>query len=121
VLRGRFVNLFDPELTPQRSIVLEPGKRVFLLDLDAVKSPRPQLLASACKALLTKQEGARMTWTIEGVGETPAIVLISSTRRPRSVQMDQQALDSFTFNEAEGLLYVRFTNKSRPRNLTLEL
>ena len=120
LLKGRFVNLFDPELAPQHRIVLEPGKRVFLLDLDIVKSPKPQLLASACKALLTKKEGTGITWTVEGVGETPALVLISSTTRPRSVQMDQQALDSFTFNEAEGLLYVRFMNESRPRNLTIE-
>jgi hypothetical protein len=121
VLRGRFINLFDSELAPQRSIVLEPGKRVFLLDLDSVKSPRLQLLASGCKALLTKQEETRMTLAVEGVSDTPAIVLISSTYRPRSVQLDQQALESFTFNEAEGLLYVRFTNQSRPRYLTIEL
>jgi len=121
VLRGRFVNLFDSELAPQHSIVLEPGKRVFLLDLDTVKSPRPQLLASGCKALLTKQEGTQITFTVEGIGDTPAIVLISSTQRPRSVQLQQKTLDSFTFNEAEGLLYVRFPNESRPRNLTIEL
>jgi hypothetical protein len=119
-LKGRFVNLFDSELAPQHNIVLEPGKRVFLLNLDAVQSSRPQLLASACKALLTKQDGTRMTWAVEGVGDTPAIVMISSTQPPRSVQMDQQVLDSFTFNQAEGLLYVRFMNESRPRHLAIE-
>jgi hypothetical protein len=119
-LKGRFVNLFDSELAPQHSLVLEPGKRVFLLDLAAVPSPRPQLLASACKALLTKQDGTRMTWAVEGVGDTPAIVMISSTKPPRSVQLDQQALDSFTFNQAEGLLYVRFMNEPRPRHLAIE-
>ena len=120
MLKGRFVNLFDPELALQRNIVLEPGKRVFLLDLDAVKSSKPQLLASACKALLTKRNGNVMTWTVEGVGETPAVLLISSTKPPRSVQLNQQTLDSFKFNNAEGLLYVRFTNQSQPRNLAIE-
>jgi hypothetical protein len=47
-------------------------------------------------------------------------VLIASTTPPRSVQMDQQALDSFAFNKADGLLYVRFMNESRPRSLTIE-
>ena len=61
-----------------------------------------------------------MTWTVEGVGDTPAILLISSAKPPRSVQLDQQALDSFTFNKAEGLLYVRFKNESRPRDLAIE-
>jgi hypothetical protein len=120
VLKGRFVNLFDSELAVQRDILLEPGRRVFLLDLEAVKASKPQLLASACKALLTKQNGNVMIWTVEGVGDTPAILLISSAKPPRSVQLDQQALDSFTFSKAEGLLYVRFQNESRPRNLTIE-
>jgi hypothetical protein len=119
-LEGRFVNLFDPELAPQRSILLGPGKRVFLLDLDTWRSPQPRLLASACKALLMEQDGTRMTWTVEGVGDTPAIVLISSAKLPRSVRLDQQALDSFTFNKVESLLYVRFMNESRPRHLAIE-
>jgi hypothetical protein len=119
-LKGRFIDLFDSELALQRSILLEPGKRVFLLDLDVMKSSQPRLLASACKALLTKRDGKRMTWTVEGVGDTPAMLLISSAKPPRSVQLDQQALDFFTFNKAEGLLYVRFMNESRPRDLAIE-
>jgi hypothetical protein len=119
-LKGRFVNLFDSELAVQRSVSIEPGQRIFLLDLDALKSSRPQLLASACKALLTKREGKVMTWTVEGVDNTPAIVLISSTKPPGSVRLDEQALDSFTFNNTEGLLYVRFMNEARPRDLAVE-
>jgi hypothetical protein len=119
-LKGRFVNLFDPELAVQRSIALEPGKRIFLLDLDAMKSPQARLLASACKALLTKQDSTRLTWTVEGVAATPAIVLISTTRRPRSIQLDQQPLDSHKFDDAQGLLTIRFTNESRPRDLVIE-
>jgi hypothetical protein len=103
----------------QRNISLEPGKRIFLLYLDAVKSERPQLLASACKALLMKRDGKGTTWTVEGIGNTPAILLISSAKPPRSVQLDQQALDSFTYDAAEHLLYVRFPNEARPRNLAI--
>jgi hypothetical protein len=118
-LQGRFVNLFDSELGVQRTIMLEPGRRVFLLDLDSLKSPGPQLLASACKALLTRREGTVLSWTVEGVGDTPAILLISSTKPPRSVQLDQKALDSFTYNAEERLLHVRFSNEARPRNLDI--
>jgi hypothetical protein len=119
VLKGRFVNLFDSELSPQHRIVLDPGKRVFLLDLDTVKSQEPQLLASACKALLTRREESLMNWTVEGVGDTPAILLISSTKPPRSIQLDQRTLDSFTYNAEERLLHVRFSNEARPRNLAI--
>ncbi len=119
VVKGRFVNLFDPELKVQRSVVLTPRARVFLLDLDAVKSERPRLLASACKALPAKRDDGAAAWTVEGVGDTPAIVLISSAKPPRSIQLDQQTVESFTYDAAERLLYVRFPNEARPRNLVI--
>jgi hypothetical protein len=120
VLNGRFVNLFDPELKVQTAVALKPGARVFLLDLDARKSAGPTLLASACKALLTRRDTGSPAWTVEGVGNTPALLLFSTTKAPRSIQLEQKPLDTFTFNAAEGLLYVRFPNEARPRDLQLE-
>jgi hypothetical protein len=120
LLEGRFVNLFDPELKVQRSIALKPGTRVFLLDLDAMKSASPRLLASACKALPAKTEKGSATWTVEGVGETPAILLISTAQPPRSILLEHQPLNSFTYDSAEGLLYIRFPNEARPRDLVVE-
>ena len=66
VLTGRFVNLFDPTLAVQRAVTLAPGVRAFLLDLDTVKSNRPKLLASACKALPATIDEHLATWTVEG-------------------------------------------------------
>ena len=119
-LKGRFVNLFDPELKVQTSVALKPGARVFLLDLDAVKSAAPRLLASACKALPATRKDGALAWTVEGIGNTPAIVLLAAAKAPRSIQLDQKALDTFTFNAADGLLYVRFPNEARPRELVVE-
>ncbi len=120
VLKGRFVNLFDPELKVQRSVALTAGARVFLLNLDAVKSAGPRLLASACKALPVKRDEGSAAWTVEGVGDTPAIVLMATAKAPRSIQLELQPLDSFTYDAAEGLLYIRFPNEARPRNLSVE-
>jgi hypothetical protein len=103
----------------QRSIELKAGARVFLLDLDAGKSPNPRLLAAACKALPLQRE-AGLAWTVEGIGETPAILLISTAKPPRSVELEEKPLDTFTYDSAEGLLYVRFKNESRPRKLSVE-
>ncbi len=120
LLTGRFINLFDPELNVQRSVTLKAGSRIFLLDLDAVKSDKPTLLASACKALpSTNEANHQLTWTVEGVGKTPAIVLISSTKPPRSVLLDQRPLSSFAYDAHEGLLRVRFPNEARPRTLVV--
>lgn len=120
VFKGRFLNLFDPELKLLTSFTLAPGSRAFLLDLDAVKSAQPAVLASACKATPSRQGEHLTSWTVEGAGETPGLVLISSAKAPVSIRLDQQALDSFTYNATEGLLYVRFPNEPRPRELTVE-
>jgi len=118
-LQGRFVNLFDPELKVQRSIKLSPGARIFLLDLDALKLGKPRLLASGCRALLTRHDDGASAWIVEGVGNSPAIMLISTAKPPRSIQLDQQPLDSSSYDAAEGLLYLRFPNEARPRNLVV--
>jgi hypothetical protein len=120
VLTGRFVNLFDAELKVQQSVELKPGTRVFLLDLDFVKPNGPRLLASACKALPTKHDDQALAWTVEGIGETPAILLISSTKPPRSIALDHQRIDSYAYDAIQGLLRIRFPNEARPRNLVVE-
>jgi hypothetical protein len=118
---GRFVNLFDSELRVQRSIELKAGTRVFLLDLDTVNTSSPRLLAAACKALpIRRDDDASLAWTVEGVADTPGIVLISTAKPPRSILLEQKPLDSFTYDTAEGLLTIRFPNEARPRELVVE-
>ena len=119
LLRGRFVNLFDSELKVQRTVALDPNARVFLLDLEVLKSNGPRLLASACKALPEKSAGGTMAWTVEGIGNTPAIMLFSTSKPPNAVTLDQEPLTSFNFDANERLLYVRFPNEARPRNLVV--
>ena len=61
-----------------------------------------------------------MAWTVEGIGETPAVLLISTAKPPRSIRLEQQPLDSFSYDRSEGLLYIRFPNEARPRELVVE-
>jgi hypothetical protein len=118
-LTGRFINLFDPHLRLQQAVTLTPNSRCFLLDLDAVKSPTPRLLASACKALPLKVEPGVFSWTVEGVAGTPAIVLIATSQAPAAVTLEGAVLTDFTHSAADGLLHIRFPNESRPRVLTV--
>jgi hypothetical protein len=120
VLTGRFVNLFDPGLKLQKSVTVDPASRLFLLDLDAVKSRSPRLLASACKALPLKQKDGALAWTVEGIGATNAVVLIASSKAPKSIQLDGTGLTDFSYSAEEGLLHIRFPNEARPRVLLVE-
>lgn len=119
-LRGRFVNLFDPELRVQNTIQLKPGERFLLRDLEAERSRKPQLIASGCKALALKQDTKSAAYAVEGVGNTRAIVLVNSAKRPRSIVLASQPMTDFTYSETEQLLWIRFANEARPRELTIQ-
>ena len=118
-LRGRFINLFDPELRVERTLELGPGSRFFLRDLTFERSPYPEVLASACKALPLRRDHHALVLAVEGVANTPAIVLISAPAPPRSVTLAGEAVKDFRYSDADQLLWIRFNNEARPRQLVL--
>jgi hypothetical protein len=119
-IRGRLVNLFDPELRVQKAVTLVPGSRFFLVDLDAVRGSQPQVVVSACKALPAKRGAHRLSMTVEGVVDTPAVVLLRVPTAPRFVTLAGQPLVNFEYAAEDRLLWIRFTNEARPRELTIE-
>jgi hypothetical protein len=114
------VNLFDPELRVKKAVTLAPGSRLFLVDLEALRGRQPQVVASACKALPAKRSARSFSTTVEGVVNTPAVVLLRAPKAPRSVTLSGQPLESFEYAAGGRLLWVRFTNEARPRELTIE-
>jgi hypothetical protein len=114
VLSGHFVNLFDSELRMQTNIQIEPGKRYFLRDLDAAKGRQPQILASAARALVTQQAHDQISFAVEGVANTPGLVLLRSPQVPKSITQGGQAVQNFEYSPAEKLLRIRFTNQAQP-------
>jgi hypothetical protein len=119
-LHGRFVNLFDSELRVQNDISIVPGSRWFLLDLDAVHNDRPHLLASAGKALLKAQKDDQIRFVVQGVGETPAGLLLESSKAPRAVTLDGKNVTTFDYSAKERLLWIHFENEAAPRELAVQ-
>jgi hypothetical protein len=119
-IRGRLVNLFDPELRVQQAVTLEPGSRFFLVDLDAVRSRQPQVIASACKALPGNRGAQSFSMTVEGVVNTPAVLLLCAPLAPRSLTLAGQPLTTFHYSAENRLCWIRFTNEAKPRELTIE-
>jgi len=58
--------------------------------------------------------------TVEGVGNTPAILLLHSLKPPREVTLAGQAVKDFEYSVAEKLLWIRFPNQARPRELAVQ-
>jgi hypothetical protein len=120
ILRGHFVNLFDPELRALDTVQISPGSRFFLRDLDTAHGDEPQLLASACKALPEKSPGKSLHYRVEGVAETPAVMLFRVALPPKSVTLDGQSVEPVEYSKTSGLLWIRFANEAKPRTLVLE-
>ena len=120
VLNGRFVNLFDSELRVRDQVTLDSGSRQFLLDLDAAHSRKPHLLASACRAVPGAETGKQMSFTVEGVADTPAIMLLESSKPPQAVTLDGKVLTTFEYSAKEHLLWIHFDNTAVPRELTVQ-
>jgi hypothetical protein len=120
ILRGRFVNLFDAELQVQKEISIVPNSRWFLLDLDAARTGQAHLLASACMALPKKQTLNQASFTVEGIDKTPAIILLESTKTPRTVTLDGTKVTTFEYSAKEQLLWIHFENSAEPRELTIQ-
>jgi hypothetical protein len=121
-VKGRFINLFDADLRLRTSVTLEPNSRFFLLDLDAVaQDGQPRLLASACKALPLKREKQTLSFTVEGVAGTPAVVLLQvPTGAPAAVTLVGQPVEQVEYAKEDRLLWIRFENTSAPRELELK-
>jgi hypothetical protein len=119
VLRGRFVNLFDPELRVRDGVTLTPGARFFLLDLEKVRARHPTVLASACNACPGKRDGSSYSWTVEGVADTPAEVLLRASTEPRSITLSGQPVKDYQYSAADRVLWVKFDNTAMPRELSV--
>jgi hypothetical protein len=119
-LRGRFINLFDSELSLQREVTLAPATRFVLLDIDAPEVADRALLAAGCRAVVQKQGGDAISVLVEGVANTPGAALFRAARAPRSVLLAGQALDTVRYDAGQNLLWVRFTNEAAPRELSVQ-
>lgn len=118
-LKGPFVNLFDPQLGVQEKLELPPRSRFLLLDLAAANKGPARVLASSCKTLPRTADKNTLSFTVEGIVGTPGIVLLRYPgESPKTVTLDGQAVGAVDFSKANQLLWVRFTNESRSRELT---
>jgi hypothetical protein len=121
ILRGRFVDLFDAQLRVQTEIRIEPGGRYLLRDLEWMPDSQPGVLESACKAMITQRDGKSMSLAVEGVGETPAVILLGGVKAlPRSMTLDGEPIKGVDYSGKDKLLWIRFANEARPRVLSVQ-
>jgi hypothetical protein len=110
VLRGRYLNLFDPELAVQNTITIAAGNRMLLLDLNRVKGSRPQVVAAACRIRDEHSSDYTLEFRADGIADTKAIVAVSTRVAPSEVLVAGQPLPRSDYSYAEGVLRMHFQN-----------
>ncbi len=119
-LEGRFTSLLDSELKIVREVRLTPGSRFLLMDLDALANDKPHLVAAAGKHRPVRLEKEGASFMVEGVADTPGIVLLGGIKRtPQSVTLEGEKLETCAYSPPDQLLWIRFRHLSSPRELTV--
>ncbi len=119
-LEGRFINLFDPQLSLEKAISIAPGSRYFLLNVEKLTGDQPRVIASACKVGEEKISETEYRCRVEGIDRTEAVVLLRWGEKPGKISLDGKPLEPEGYDAQNGLLWLRFPNESHPRELVIE-
>jgi hypothetical protein len=84
-LRGKLIDLFDPDLSYSRSIELFPGERGFFINLSWIDRYKPRLIASASSVQNIKREKGIFSFTSTGPTNIQCITKIFMPRKPRKI------------------------------------
>jgi hypothetical protein len=114
LVKGRYVDVFDPKLPILEDVSLTPGKRALLLDLARLKSKTPAVVAAACR--VDQEEFARnvLKFRTNGIASTEAVVLIASQTTPSQVMVAGKELDKSEYDTETGSVRLHFTSTAEP-------
>ena len=122
VIKGRFLNLFDPKLTVLYEVSLSPGTRWTLLDLNRLPGKEPKVAAASCRVLGVKTSKHAIKFWTEGPQGTEANACIVLPESPRKALIDGLAApaESMNWDESNHLLHLRFPNGAAGKWVTVE-
>ena len=121
VLRGRYLNLFDPELAVLNDVAVEAGTRRLLLDLNGVTSIDFKVLAAACRVRDEKVEGKTLRFRADAIGDTNGVIRIAAPSAPAEVLVGGLVADSTQYDYSMGTLRLRFPNSTDPVAVEIRL
>ncbi len=121
VLRGRYLNLFDPELAVLTDVTIAPRSRMLLFDLNRGKTAGMKVLAAAFRVRDENVVGRVLQFRADGIGDTTGIAQIAVPAAPVEVLVAGQALHPSNYDFSGGLLRVRFPNSVEPVQVEVRL
>ena len=109
VLKGNFIDLFDPKLPVLTEKVLRPSEQAFLYDLDKVRDKgKPRVLAAASRQYEEVITPNSFGFTAKSPIDTDNVMRILLPNKPKRVRVDAKSHSSW--DEASHTLLLGFEN-----------
>jgi hypothetical protein len=86
ILKGRFIDLFDPTLPVLSEKQINPGEQSLLYNIDLAPNPaKPQVLASASRVYEEKIEKRSYSFVVKGPVNTTNVMRVLLPREPQKI------------------------------------
>ena len=120
ILKGNYIDLFEPNLPVLKQKVVNPDEQAFLFNIDAVKNKKkPQVLASASRQY-DEQTGKRSySFIAKSPSETNNVMRILLPKQPKNVKVSAQTFTS-EWDKATHTLLLQFENNPEGVQVNIE-
>lgn len=115
VMKGKFIDLFDPEIPILDVKQVNPGTQAFLYNLGSVKKPKqPQVLASASRVYGEVRKGKSYSFVIKSPVETINVMRVLLPSQAKSTEVTDAEGNvveaTSTWDEHSHTCFLRFPN-----------
>lgn len=123
VLKGMFVNLFDPDLNITEEIKLSPGENALLIDLNILLvAEKPSVVAASSRIEEVQPTASGYCFLARGPVRVQAVARIRCKSKPASVRMEfagQQKELAFEWHESSQTVLLKYPNHPDGVNISL--
>jgi len=124
LLKGSYIDLFDPELPIKSQVTVNPGHQAFLYDLQSIRhKKRPQVLAAASRQYEETTIGRTYSFVSKSPLNTQNIMRIMLPSEPKSITTKCEGSDidySSQWDASSHTLALGFANSPEGVNVTIE-
>ena len=120
ILKGNYIDLFEPNLPVLKQKVVNPDEQAFLFNIDAVKNKKkPQVLASASRQYDEQTGKHSYSFIAKSPAETNNVMRILLPKQPKNVKVSAQTFTS-EWDKATHTLLLQFENNPEGVQVNIE-
>jgi hypothetical protein len=110
VLKGTYIDLFDPELPVLQTKTINPGEQAFLYDVKKIADNRkPSVLCGASRVYEEKATKGAYSFVAKSPVETSNVTRVYLPSKPKKVTVNNAAGD-YTWDAASHTCLLKFEN-----------